>query len=110
MVCLGVDNESALLEYFADLTEQYLGDLIEEVIEEYYSDKVDISAEYEDILEYIIDTLIDENLNGDYDPARFEKLLRTFLRHKNLARIVLSYLISKYIEENENFTYFDENI
>lgn len=95
-----MDYESPLMEYFVDLTEQYLGDLIEEVVEQYYEDKIDIATEYEVILEYIIEKFIKESLHGDSNPEKFEKLLRRLSRNKGISKLVLSYLISRYLDEN----------
>ncbi|ABN70356.1 hypothetical protein Smar_1264 [Staphylothermus marinus F1] len=103
-----MDYESPLIEYFVDLTEQYLGDLIEEVVEQYYEDKIDIATEYEAILEYIIEKFVKESLRGEYDPEKFEKLLRRLSRNKGIGKLVVSYLVSRYIEENMNFKNEDE--
>ncbi len=94
----GVDAEIALLEYLVDLAEQYLGDIIEEVIEKYYSDKIDLSERYVDVLEFITEKIIDDSLNGDENPERFKKIVRKLAARPYIAKMLISYLISEYIE------------
>jgi len=94
----GVDAEIALLEYLVDLAEQYLGDIIEEVVEKYYSDKIDLSERYVDILEYITEKIIDDSLKGDENPEKFKKIVRKLSARPYVAKMLISYLVSEYIE------------
>jgi len=89
-------------DYFADLVEEHLGNIIEEIIEKYYEDQIDKEFEYEEILKFITAELMGTN-NVDYDEAEFTKTLRKLARKKSVGRLVISYLIAKYIEERDKF-------
>ncbi|WP_440059860.1 hypothetical protein ACSU1N_01470 [Thermogladius sp. 4427co] len=88
------------LDAFLDMTDEMLGDIIEEVIEEYYEDKIDIEAEYEDILNYIVKRLI-KKTRGKSDAEKYLKILRNLRRRASIAKLVISYLVSQYIEERD---------
>jgi len=94
-------DESMILEYLTDMAEEYLGDIIEELVEKYYSDKIDLAEEYPDLLEFITLRLVNESLNGDEDPDKFRKVIGRLSRRKSLAKAVISYLISEYITERD---------
>ncbi len=96
---MGIDYRSPLLDYFTDLTEEYLGDLIEEVVVNYYDDRIDIASEYEDLLEYVINRIIKDSLHGEYDPERFEKVVKKMARMRSVGKLIISYLVSEYISE-----------
>jgi len=85
-------------DYYVDLVEEYLGDLIEEVVYKYYSDKIDLELEYELLLSYIVQNLTDDEKYGDVN--NFRELLRKLGRRKGVAKLVISYLVSQYIEDN----------
>jgi len=85
-------------DYYVDLVEEYLGDLIEEIVYKYYSDKIDLELEYELLLSYIVQNLTDDEKYGDVD--NFRELLRKLGRRKGVAKLVISYLVSQYIEDN----------
>jgi hypothetical protein len=104
---LGIDYKSSLLDYFTDLTEEYLGDLIEEVVTEYYDDKIDIASEYEDLLEYVINRIVKDSLHGEYDPEKFEKIVKKMARMKGIGRLIISYLVSEYISEYNDIDTLD---
>ncbi len=87
-----------VLSVYIDLTDQYLGELIEEVIERYYPDIIEI-VDFEDLLEYITLKIMNGNKRlNNYE--EYQKLLRRLLRNKQIAKTLISYLISKYLEEN----------
>jgi len=89
------------------LVDEYLGSLIEELIDRYYSDQIDKEFAYDDILLYITVKLL-----GREDPRSskaFAKKLRKLARDKSIGKLLLSYLISKYIEERgEQLELLDE--
>jgi len=89
--------------YYNDLLEaieEKLGDVIEEVIDKYYSDKIDVELEFEDILSFIASELgSEEELEySDGVIKEIKKLSRT----RYVAELVVSYLLSKYIEQRSS--------
>lgn len=95
-------DESMILEYLTDIAEEYLGDMIEELVERYYSDKIDLAEEYPELLGFITLKLVNKSLNGDEDPDKFRKVIGRLSRRKSLAKAVISYLISEYISERDD--------
>lgn len=93
-----------MYEYLLDLVEQHLGDLIDEVIDEYYADKIDIEAEYEDLLRYITEKLAGKNRDFE-NIDKFEKLLYKLIRRKSIGKLIISYLVAKYIESASETDY-----
>ncbi len=90
-----------MIAVYVDLTDQYLGELIEEVIEKYYPELMEI-VDFDEILEYITVKIINgDKRYDDYDA--YKKLLRKLSRNKQIAKTLISYLISKYIDENLAF-------
>jgi len=101
-----LSREALLYDYLMDLVEEHLGDLIEEVVEKYYSDYIDLEMEYENVLRYITQTLAGEH--GEYeDPDRFRDMLKKMVKRKNVGKLIISYLVSKYIE---SFTEDDSDL
>ena len=90
-----------MMEYLTDVAEEYLGDMIEELVEKYYSDQIDLSEEYPDLLSFITLKLINKSLNGSEDVGRFRRVLAKLSRRKDIAKIVVSYLISEYIRSRD---------
>ena len=95
-------------DYLADLVEEHLGNIIEEIIDKYYGDRIDKELEYEEILRFITTELMGTD-EEDYDETEFTKILRKLAHKRSIGKLVVSYLISKYIEnrdrvfENEEF-------
>jgi hypothetical protein len=94
-------------DYLAELVDEHLGTLIEEVIDRYYADKIDKEFEYEEILQYIANQLIGEEFDNNDLEEKLMSILRKLVRRKSIGKLVISYLISKYIEERDTDTYSD---
>jgi len=80
------------------LVDVYLGSLIDELIDRYYKDQIDKEFAYDDVLFYITLKLLED---GDLKSRKeFARKLRRLARDKSIGKLLLSYLISRYIEEN----------
>ncbi len=78
------------------ILDEYLGDLIEDIIERYGYD-VDLEGEYEDLLIYIYKRLKRawfNNRKASY--IEWQKNLHEALKHYPHLEVLLSYLISRY--------------
>lgn len=89
---------------FIDITDSYLGDLIEEVVTKFYSE-LDLSDEYGDLLEFISSKMV-EGLFGREsppDPSAYESKLRRLMGRSNRTKLmnIISYLVSLYISSKE---------
>ncbi len=87
---------------YMDITDAYLGEIIEEIVAKYYDD-IDLSMEYGELLEYISKKLIEGLFSEHPSPERYERTLRRLSSRKFRSVImnVVSYLISRYLDENE---------
>lgn len=94
--------DTLFTDFLTDLVEESLGELIEEIIEKYYEDKIDKEYEYERIIQYVT-----EKIAEDSDPlrnsAKIVSTIRLLSRKKSIGRLVISYLIAKYIEERDQY-------
>jgi len=89
------------------LVDEYLGSLIEELIDRYYSDQIDKEFAYDDVLFYITVKLLEDK--NSRSKRVFARKLRKLARDKSIGKLLLSYLISKYIEERgEQLELLDE--
>ncbi len=95
---------------FIDITDSYLGDLIEDVVSRFYR-QLNLSDEYGELLEFISSKLV-EGLFGKNitpDPSAYENKLKRLLGKNNRTKLmnVISYLVSQYIafkeEEDQDF-------
>lgn len=93
-----MDKKLLKKEYYMDVLDEYLGELIEEIVIRYYEDKIDVDEEYLDILEFIADRLMNSESGSS---TGFEKKVSRLSRNPSLARVIVSYLVSKYVEERE---------
>jgi len=87
---------------YMDITDAYLGEIIEEVVEKYY-DEIDLSTEYGELLEYISMELV-KGIFGDTPlPERYERTLRRLSsrKYRSLIFNIISYLVSRYLESRE---------
>jgi len=91
----------SVLDTLMDMTDELLGDMIEEIIEEYYEDKVDIESEYEDILNFIVKRLA-RKAGKKNRTEKYLKILEKLRKRSSVAKLILSYLISEYIEERDS--------
>ncbi len=96
-----LSHRAIFTDYFVDLVEEYLGDMIESIVYKYYSDKIDLEIEYESLLSFIVDQLVGDNRDYYEDIDRFRDFLKKLGRRKSISKLVISYLISRYIEGSE---------
>ena len=94
-------NPDLLYADYMDITDAYLGEFIEEVVERYYDD-IDLSSEYGELLEYISMELIKGLFNDTPLPERYERTLRRLSsrKYRSLVFNIVSFLVSKYLENN----------
>lgn len=97
MVSARLGTEPVMFDVLMNLTDEFLGDIIDEVLEKYYSD-TRLMIDYEELLEYITMEIVEKNENAD-DYETFHKLVKKLARQRSLARVFVSYLISKYLEQ-----------
>jgi len=89
--------------YYNDLLEaieEKLGDVIEDLIDRYYSDKIDLELEFEDILDFIASEL-GSGSDLEYS-GEVIKEVKKLSRNRHVAELVISYLLSKYIEQRSS--------
>lgn len=90
---------------YIDITDSYLGDLIEDVVSKFYSE-VDLSDEYGELLEFISNKMIEGlfGKNAIPDPALYESRLRRLVDKNNRTKLinVISYLVSQYISSRNS--------
>lgn len=82
-----------------DSVESVVGDLVNDIIDRYYGDRVESEYDYEKILYYIARHIKQEVFSNK---ASFDEVVEYLskLRTKgSLAKLVLSYMISKALEE-----------
>lgn len=84
------------------IVEFYLGDFIDEIIFK-YNYPLDFEDEYDTLLRYVYKTIINTFFKGkDPSPSELEKKLKTLRkRHKDKLEVVISFLISRYINNFE---------
>ena len=94
-------NPDLLYADYMDITDAYLGEIIEEVVERYYDD-IDLSSEYGELLEYISMELVNGLFNDTPLPERYERTLRRLSsrKYRSLVFNIVSFLVSKYLENN----------
>lgn len=94
-------NPDLLYADYMDITDAYLGEIIEEVVEKYYED-IDLSSEYGELLEYISVQLIKGLFNYTPLPEKYERTLRRLLgkKYRSLIFNIVSFLVSKYLEKS----------
>ncbi len=92
-------NPDLLYADYMDITDAYLGEIIEEIVEKYYDD-IDLSSEYGELLEYISKELIKGLFNDVPTPERYERTLRRLSsrKYRSLIFNIVSFLVSKYLE------------
>ncbi len=91
--------DTIYLDYM-DITDAYVGDVIEDLVLKHYSDEIDLAEEYGELLEYISRELIRGLFKTrSPSPLFYEKILKHWVSSKaSLLRNVVSYLLSKYLE------------
>ncbi len=93
------DTDLAYMDYI-DITDAYIGSVIESVVEKFYLNEIDLETEYGDLLAYIARRLIE----GKYhkrkpSPAEYERFLTRLARSRGIVFNVVSFLVSRYLEE-----------
>ncbi len=89
---------------YMDITDAYLGDLIEHLVTRHYSDYIDLAEEYGEILEFISRELVRSLCrNGKPSPSMYESRLKKLLysSRRYIVSNVVSYLLSRYLEYRE---------
>ena len=100
---MGKGIDLLIMDYI-DITDAYLGDLIEDIASKHYPN-IDLHTEYGDLLEYISEKLIEGLFKDEIpDPSTYERKLSRLASRSNRIFLtnVISYLISRYIEERDN--------
>lgn len=102
---LNVDEDEAI-----ELIDEYLGDIIEKVVVNYEYD-INFDDDYEDILKHIYKNLVKAWFKDEPSLKVFEdKLRKTRRRHPRKLEIVLSYLVSTYVQKRQRaYPRFREN-
>lgn len=93
-----MDKKLLKKDYYIDVLDEYFGELIEEIVLRYYEDKIDIDEEYIDVLEYIADKFVNKSKSSSNS---FEKKIIKLSNNPSLAKVIISYLVSRYIEERD---------
>lgn len=84
-----------------DSVENVIGDLINDLIDKYYGDLVETDHEYEKILYYIAHQIKREVFNNKATLNDVINYLTELRSKKSVAKLVLSYMISRALEESE---------
>ncbi|ADV65331.1 hypothetical protein [Desulfurococcus mucosus] len=85
----------------AKIVEEVVGDIIDELVEKYYSDKVDEYVEYEELLAKIADEITRVVFKGKATVDDIEAYLYRLREKKGYAKLILSYLIGRALELRE---------
>ncbi len=92
-------TEPVVTDVLIGLTDEYLGEIIDEILEQYYSDQ-ELAIDYEELLEYITNELVGKNgITENYE--RYYRLLKKLVKHRSIAKTLVSYLIYKYLNGRE---------
>jgi AcrR family transcriptional regulator len=87
-----------MIDLLVSMTEEYLGEIIEDVLDTYYADYSD-EIDYDRLLEYIASKII-EGYSRARNYEEYDKLMRYLSQRKSLAATLVSYLVSRFIEES----------
>jgi len=82
-----------------DTIESVVGDLVSELIDKYYSDRVETDYEYERILYSIARQVKQEVFNNKATLNDVIEYLEKLRSRRSVAKLVLSYFIARSIEE-----------
>lgn len=83
-----------------DSVENVIGDLVYDIIDKYYGDRVESEYDYEKILYSIARYIKQEVFNNKATLNDIIEYLDRLKAKRNLARLVLSYMISRAVEES----------
>lgn len=84
-----------------DSIENAIGDIVNELIDKYYGDKVESEYDYERILFTIANITRHEVFNSNADLEDVIRYLERLKSNKAVARLVISYLISRALDESD---------
>lgn len=84
-----------------DAIDSVIGDIIDDIINKYYGDLVETDHDYEKILYAIARYVRQEVFGGKASLNDIVDYLTKLRSKKSLAKLVLSYLIAKALEESE---------
>jgi uncharacterized Rmd1/YagE family protein len=82
-----------------DTIESVVGDIVSELIDKYYSDRVETDYEYERILYSIARQVKEEVFNNKATLNDVIEYLEKLRSRRSVAKLVLSYFIARSIEE-----------
>ena len=82
-----------------DTIESVVGDIVSELIDKYYSDRVETDYDYERILYSIARQVKQEVLNNKATLNDVIEYLEKLRSRRSVAKLVLSYFIARSIEE-----------
>jgi uncharacterized Rmd1/YagE family protein len=82
-----------------DTIESVVGDIVSELIDKYYSDRVETDYEYERILYSIARQVKQEVFNNKSTLNDVIEYLEKLRSRRSVAKLVLSYFIARSIEE-----------
>jgi len=83
-----------------DGVESVVGDIVNEIIDKYYSDKVETDVEYERILYSIARQIKQEVFANKATINDVINYLAKLRNKRSVAKLVLSYMIARALEEN----------
>lgn len=95
-------HRAMLIKRLVDLVDEHLGLVIEELAERYYSSDVDVDDEheYEHLLKFIAMELLGDA--SESSEIELRKIIRELEADSSITKLVISYLISRYIERKSN--------
>ncbi|MCC6053756.1 MAG: hypothetical protein LM589_00320 [Thermosphaera sp.] len=82
-----------------DTIESVVGDIVSELIDKYYSDRVETDYDYERILYSIAHQVKQEVFNNNATLNDVIEYLEKLRSRRSVAKLVLSYFIARSIEE-----------
>lgn len=96
---LSSETDLMYMDYI-DITDAYLGDVIEDIVSKYYP-YIDLSLHYGELLEYISRHLVRGLISSNPSPIKYERRLSYIVSRydKSIVSSVISYLVSRFINE-----------
>ncbi|MFZ8783375.1 MAG: hypothetical protein ACO2OR_05270 [Desulfurococcaceae archaeon] len=85
----------------ADYVDSVVGDIVDELVNKYYSDKIEGYQDYEKLLYNIAREIKNEVLRGKGTINDIVVYLESLRSKRNVANLILSYLIGKILNKEE---------
>jgi hypothetical protein len=85
----------------ADYVDSVVGDIVDELVNKYYSDKIEGYQDYEKLLYNIAREIKNEALRGKGTINDIVAYLESLRSKRNVANLILSYLIGKILNKEE---------